>query len=378
MSCIVHFGKYYLPDAGGIESVTLSLARGAVHAGHAVQVVCFEKQPAPRHETLGGVCVQREPIACLVASQPLGVRYALTCLRAGRAADIVHLHSPNMLGALCALMIGRRPRLLVHWHSDVLNKGLLGRLLRPLESALLKRADTIVATSPVYVEASEQLRAFRDKVEVVPIGVPDVPSDRPAATSPMLATLRERVRQRRIVLAVGRLVDYKGFQGLIDAAAQLTDEAVVIIVGGGPLKETLVQRIADQGYGDRVLMAGRLSDEDLTALYQSAWLYCLPSTSRAEAFGVVLLEAMAHRLPIVATQIPGSGVPWVNQDGVSGINVPVGDAAALASACNRLVADDALRERLAQGARARYEAEFTESRSVERMNRLYVRLAGHH
>ena len=155
---IVHFGKYYLPETGGIESVTASLARGAANAGHRVTVVCFKKSPASDEEVIDGVRVVRAPIARLIASQPLGMKYFRLCVREARDADVIHLHAPNMLGALCCLMVGKRPSLLVHWHSDVIDKGWLGKAFRPLETALLRRADCIVATSGVYAEASSTLQ----------------------------------------------------------------------------------------------------------------------------------------------------------------------------------------------------------------------------
>jgi len=373
MANIVHFGKYYFPDAGGIESVTVSLAKGAARAGHVVSVVCFEKTPASNKEILDGVKIIRVPIAKLLASQPLGFKYFLQCISAASKADVVHLHAPNMLGALCTLFIPSRTRLLVHWHSDVLNKGILGKILRPLESALLRRANSIVATSQVYADASETLAPFKDKIAVVPIGVPD--AKHYGSDSQLPPTLASQIGSRKIVLAVGRLVRYKGFDVLIRAAQQLNKHSVVVIVGGGPLQQELHQAIVYGGVEDRVVLAGRLSDAaGLHALFERAALYCLPSTYRAEAFGVVLLEAMTYGLPIVASDIPGSGVPWVNQHGVSGLNVPIGDAKALADACNHILGSEELRSRLSKGARQRFLAEFTEDVSVERMMATYERI----
>ncbi|SDP57265.1 rhamnosyl/mannosyltransferase [Ralstonia sp. 25mfcol4.1] len=380
MSKIVHFGKYYPPDAGGIESVTSSLAQGAANAGHDVSVVCFKKSAADETSVVNGVRIVRLPIGKMVASQPLGLRYLLACLKAARSADLVHLHVPNMLGALGALLIGRKPRLLVHWHADVINKGVLGRLLRPLEVALLKRADCIVATSQVYAHASPLLSRFESKVTVVPIGVTDArkqagaPSEEPVAEATVPADLSRKLAGRKVILAVGRLVPYKGFDVLIEAAGRLCDDAVVVIVGGGPLQASLDAAIRAAGVADRVILAGRLSDEALHALFGAASLYCLPSVTRAEAFGVVLLEAMAYGLPIVATNIPGSGVPWVNKQGVSGINVPINDAGALAEACNRILNSDQDRRRFSEGARQRFMTEFTEEVSVKRMMAAYERL----
>jgi glycosyltransferase involved in cell wall biosynthesis len=371
MANIVHFGKYYFPDAGGIESVTASLARGAVLAGHTVTVVCFKKNSAKRKETIDGVSVIRVP-AKLIASQPLGFKYFLQCLSSAKKSDVIHLHAPNMLGALCALFIPAKVGLLVHWHSDVINKGLLGQLLRPLEFALLRRANSVVVTSQVYADASETLASFREKITVVPIGVPDAKYEVDDFQLP--PDLAAEIDNRKIVLAVGRLVPYKGFNVLIQAAQQLPKDSVVVIVGGGPLQQELQQAIKSAGVRDRVVLAGRLSDAALHALFERAILYCLPSTYRAEAFGVVLLEAMAYGLPIVASDIPGSGVPWVNQHGLSGLNVPVEDSKALADACNQILTSEVLRRKFSQGARQRYLAEFTEVTSIKRMLLAYDRL----
>lgn len=372
MAKIVHFGKYYLPDSGGIESVTVSLARGAVEAGHSVSVVCFAKSRSLPTEVIDGVTVVRAPIAKLVASQPLGLKYFGKSLAAARDADIVHLHAPNMLGALCAFFINRKTRLLVHWHSDVINKGWLGHLTRPLEKALLHRADCIVSTSQVYADSSLSLQPFKNKIEVVPIGVAD--PVRRVVTSALPPELGKRIDGRRIVLSVGRLVPYKGFDVLLQAAPALPADTVVVIVGSGPLKEELCQAAEVAPIKDRVILAGRLSDAELQALFARATMYCLPSTYRAEAFGVVLLEAMAHGLPVVATEIAGSGVPWVNQHGASGLNVSVNDAQQLAAACNEILGSDALRQKFAEGARRRFIEMFTEDVSVEKMLRTYAAL----
>lgn len=369
MANIVHFGKYYFPDTGGIESVTISLARGAVAYGHSVSVVCFEKSLAKSDEVIDGVRVLRAPITKMIASQPLGIKYFLQCLKTAKNSDVVHLHAPNMLGALCTLFIGKKPRLLVHWHSDVINKGLLGKILRPLESAFLRRADCIVVTSQVYADASETIRPHKDKIVVVPIGVPD--AKHVGANSYLPSSIDAQIYGKKIILAVGRLVPYKGFKVLIDASKHLSDDSVIVIVGDGPLQRELQQEIELAGIKDRVVLVGRLDDAALHTLFERAMLYCLPSTCRAEAFGVVLLEAMTYGLPIVATDIPGSGVPWVNQNGSSGLNVPVGDPVALAEACNQILASSELRGRLSEGARHRFVADFTEEVSVKRIMYVY-------
>ena len=122
MAKIVHFGKYYYPDRGGIESVTLNLARGASSFGHDVTVVCFANQAHGVYEMLDGIKVLRSSTLSLIASQPIGFQYLIDCFKSARKADLVHVHMPNVLAAFCALLVPPKVRLLVHWHSDIINK----------------------------------------------------------------------------------------------------------------------------------------------------------------------------------------------------------------------------------------------------------------
>lgn len=370
---VVHLGKYYHPDAGGIERVTRIMALGAHKAGYRVSVVCFDQVGAGGEEVVEDVQVFRWPIRKMIASQPFGLAYFLGCLREARSAALVHLHTPNMLAALCALFIGRKQQLLVHWHSDVVGKGWLGTLSRPLESALLRRADAIIGTSAAYVQSSRLLRPYADKVQVIPFGVKDVVK-REGAKALQSPVLDRQLAGKRIVLAIGRQVLYKGFEVLIRAAGMLPDDVAVVIVGDGPLIDEHRSLVRSMGLADKVLLAGRLSDDVVHGLLRRAALFCLPSVSRAEAFGVVLLEAMACGVPVVATRIAGSGVPWVNQDGVTGFNVAVGDPDALAGACNRILESEELRATFARAARQRFLTEFTEEVFVGRVMKVYLQL----
>ncbi len=369
---IVHFGKYYFPDEGGIESVNRTLAKGAALRGHTVTVVCFQKNFANQEEILDGVNVIRTPISKLLASQPLGFKYFLKCYSYGKNADLIHLHAPNMLATLCVLFIPTKIPLLVHWHSDVIKKGFLEYFVKPLVSVLLRRADAIVVTSPVYGKASKALSIFQEKIKVVPIGAPDVMHENDRI--PIKLEIDLKVKGKKIILAVGRLVPYKGFDILIEAAKYLTKDAVIVVVGGGLLQDKLQESIRYWGMEERVLLVGRVSDAELHALFRHAYLFCLPSISRAEAFGVVLLEAMAYGLPLVTSDIPGSGVSWVNQHGVSGLNFTVGDSHALAQACNQILVSQDLKRKLANGSRQRFLSEFTENISINSMLEIYKQL----
>ena len=371
---ILHFAKYYPPEQGGMESVTQVLAEGLAQNGHAVKVLCFTTQ-TPGNEQRQRVAVVRVPVELERASQPLGWRYFVQGLRAAQQADIVHLHAPNLLASLMCLMLPRRVKVLVHWHSDVVGKGRLGALVRPLEQRMLERADVVVATSQAYADASPMLTRVANKVRVIPIGIPPPPAQAQTQAQPVGRDFNAFLAGRQFVLALGRLVPYKGFSVLIDAARHLPHSCAVVIGGAGPLADELADQVQRLGLQDRVLLAGRVSDAELEHLFARAMVFCLPSIERSEAFGVVLLEAMARGVPCVATNISGSGTSWVNLQGVSGLNVAPANPVALAAAIQALHDDPAQHASLANGATARFQALFTAQQSVAGFSDLYAALA---
>ena len=356
---IVHFAKFYPPEYGGIESVTEALAEDHAAEGHDVEVVCFTRE-LPQLEQVGRLSLRRVKVQKEIASQPLAISYLNACKAAARNADVVHVHTPNMLAALAVLRLPRHVRLVIHWHADIENKGTLGRLVRPIERAILRRADIIVTTTKAYAEASSTLAGFKDRVRVVPIGIADVAraSKLEVATPPY-------------VLFVGRLVPYKGLNVLLDAIPLVKSNVEFHIVGTGPQLAELREQTQRLGIADRVRFLGRVEEDQLNDLMVGAAVFCLPSVNRLEAFGVVLLEAMRAGRAIISTNIPGSGVPWVN---ATGLNVPVRDPRALAEGIVQLLADPEEAARLGRLARSRFENDFSRELMSRRFLRLYHQL----
>jgi len=176
------------------------------------------------------------------------------------------------------------------------------------------------------------------------------------------------------ILTVGRLVSVKGHGVLLEAIARLAEsgEAVTAtIVGDGPRRATLEQLARQLGIADRVSFAGRVGQDDIGRYYEDADVFCLPSFS--EGLPVVLLEAMAHSVPVIASRI--AGIPELIEDGRSGLLVPPGRADLLADALRSLVVDHARRAELGAEGRRRVHAEFQLDASAERLRELIVRHA---
>ena len=360
--------KFYYPVLGGIESVVFELTEGLVRRGFELEVLCANDS----HRTVTDhqpYAVTRAASLGKILSTSMSPAMIVQGLRRMKTQDIIHVHLPDPMANLALFIARPRAKLVVHWHSDIVNQQGALRIYAPLQNWLLRRADAVVATSLAYARSSSWLQPFTHKVHVVPIGIREPRVDEVAA-----AELRKSHSGKRIIFALGRMVYYKGFDILIDAAALLPDDCVVLIGGSGELLETYRAEVRARGLEGRVAFLGRLTDDEVQACMQACEVFCLPSVVRSEAFGVVLLEAMAASRPIVATCIEGSGVPWVNQHGETGYNVPVADAAALASALTSLLADTPTREAFGRAGRRRFEQFFTADRMVDATTALYQKL----
>jgi len=370
---ILHVGKYYAPERGGIESYTRALCEWTSSRGHAVGALVHQRPGVWRttSEVIGDVEVRR--VACIAAPvyTPLSPTFPFELARAlgELKPEILHLHLPNpSCFSVLASSRARRLPWIVHWHSDIppdapdwrLRIGY--RTYRPFEQALLKRADAIVATSQAYLDASSALTRWRAKCRVIPLGVDDVALPAPQTE---LWPSRDGLK----LLAVGRLSHYKGFDVLIESLARA--DGSLLLIGDGECADALRAAAERRGVSARIRFAGAIDEETLLAAYAAADVLVLPSLNRGEAFGLVLLEAMRAHLPVIASAIAGSGIVDVVVDGETGILTRTGDADALTAAIARL-RDSALRDRLGANGRRRWEERFTLERSAQDWLALYA------
>ncbi len=363
---VVGIGKFYPPEYhGGLESVVATLNAELVRRGCAVTCVVSAVRGAGGVSDVDGVRVVRARSLGTVLSQPVAPGLAAAVRR--EAGDVAHLHHPNPLGDVAALADVRRP-LVISQHSDVVRQRALWPLYGPLVRRAFARARLVVVASENYRGASRELAGLGAKVRVVPYGITVRRFDLTPAVADRAFALRSAWGAKPVVLAVGRLVGYKGFDVLVRAAAGL--EATTVIVGAGP-EEARLRALAPTG----VVFAGRVADEDLPAYYHACDLLCLPSRTIAEAFGVVLLEAMACGKPLLTTALP-TGVTAVNREGVTGLVVPPDDVGALREALRALIGDASRRRAMGAAGRRAVETEYTAELMAERYLALYREALG--
>lgn len=377
---VLHVGKFFPPHPGGIESVSADLCAGlAAHGIETTMLAHAEPGTKRTHRAvIDGVDITQT--ACLGRAMyaPVSPTFPLHLKRlvAERRPDLIHLHVPNT-SAFWPLMFPslRRIPWIVHWHADIPRDSHSAGLrwgygvYRPWEQALLRRASAIVATSPDYRDSSEVLAPHRGKTHVIPLGIGAAPGDAHKDTNIQCPSDGLRI------LAVGRLSYFKGFDVLLRAVAA-TPGCSLVLVGDGECDASLRALARELGVESRVRFSGRIDmdaagRERLASIYANADAFCLPSTERAESFGIVLLEAMRAGLPTIASAIPGSGINYVVRDGETGLMTKPGDPASLASALARLRDDGALRQRLGEAGLRRWGEEFTLETSVARTIALY-------
>ncbi|MCL6622720.1 MAG: glycosyltransferase [Syntrophobacterales bacterium] len=359
---VTHFGKYASPVGGGMEIFLFTLCRGLMARRVACEVIVSQDTGTGQEYRDLGVAVRCLRSFGEFKSLPLcpGGLLALT----GCHADIVHLHHPNPLADL-AYLVGRpRARLVVTYHSDIVTQRGWAAVHRPLLHWILSRAAAIVATSPQYVDSSPVLSRFREKVTIIPLGIDPPPAE-------WLARPWPRPSGEPVFLFLGRLVPYKGVEVLLRALTQVPGR--LWVAGSGPLKESLRRLAQGLGVAHRVEYLGRVTEEEKWRRLAACDAVVLPSRTRAEAFGIVLLEAMAAGRPVVASDLP-SGVRLLVQEGINGFLVPPGDDQALAAALRRIASHPEEARELGAAGRELFQRHYTADTMVANYYHLYQRL----
>src|ERR1700733_2479538 len=364
---VLQVGKFYPPHMGGIETHLQALC-GALRNHADVRVIVSSDDRNTVEEMVDSVPVAR--LATLLTAFSTSISPAMVSRIRNSGAELVHIHLPNPAAVLAYLASGHRGRLVVTYHSDTVKQKVLGRMFEPLLNAALRKSAAIIATSPNYLATSPVLQAFRDRCHVIPYGIDTTQFEQ--CDSDAVRSVRARYGER-LVISVGRLVYYKGFDVLIRAMASVRGK--LVIVGDGPLRGELQALAARLGVTDKVVFAGEINNAGVTPYYHAADLFALASVARSEAFGIVQIEAMAAGLPVVNTSLD-SGVPFVSLDGQTGLTVPPGNPQALAVAINRLLDDDGLRQSLGEAGVRRARQEFSLDSMLSRTLQLYANFTG--
>jgi glycosyltransferase involved in cell wall biosynthesis len=353
---------FRLSWAGGQNQLWL-LAQGLRDRGHRQWIVTRPASELARRARAAGFDVVDHPYRGEVDPRAyLAIRRTIAAHR----PHIVHAHDSHSLmpAAVGARLVRPRPAVVGHRRVDF-----------PIRGHALSRWK--------YAKGADRLIAIRRRVRDVLLAA-GVPSERIALIpsgialaeppAPEGATLRARLDApdgAPVVLTIASLADYKDHPTLVAAAAALRPRDPMpcwAVCGAGGLLDDIRADVARRGIADRLRYLGYVADA--RGLLPQADVFCL--SSKTEGLGTSVLDAMAAGVPVAATA--GGGIPEMIEHEVTGLLAPVGDAAALAGAIDRLLDDRPLAFRLAEAARERVRA-FDVERTIDRTEALYRELA---
>lgn len=360
---ILHFACYYSPHIGGIEQVAQDVVN-AIGNEYEQRVICFNHEKHNETDIVDGIKVVRAGCFAKIASQQISFSFKKLLKRQFKEfkPDLLIFHYPNPFAAHYVLKMLKKfknCKLILYWHLDITKQKLLGKLFNGQTQKLLKRAEKVVATSPNYIEGSKFLPDFINKCVVVPNCVNSgrlniMPEDVQKAEQ-----IKNKNCGKIICFAIGRHVPYKGMEYLIRASKLLSGDFKIIIGGEGPLTESL--KSLSEG-DEKVEFIGKVDNSALRAYMLACDIFCFPSITKNEAFGIALAEAMSYSKPSVTFTIEGSGVNYVSVGGETGIEVENCNVEKYARAIEMLASDSVLRDKCGAEAKKRVELLFTDKK----------------
>ncbi len=366
---VLQLGKYFEPFKGGIELVSYQLGLALNTDEIECDILCFNHDDSI-HDINVDFKVIRAHSLFKIASTNFSWAYIKELRALMDDYDILHVHLPNPMAHLAIMLCQPRAKLVLHWHSDIINQKILEMFYSPFLKRLIKQSAAVIGATPAHVEQSDYSRFFARKSFVIPYIFDHRKLSSRSVNEEAVKEINERYGNRKIIFSVGRHVYYKGFGDLVEAARLIPDDFVIIIGGTGPNTKLLRGQIDRLDLQNKVFLVGRLTDEELVDYLDSSKMFVFPSLHRSEMFGMVQLEAFARSKPVVSTVIARSGVPYVNKSGFTGYSVPIHRPDEIASAI-LAISDEESYEVFCEQAKSWLESSFNVSDIVNKHMDVY-------
>ena len=366
---ILHFYKTSIVDSiGGVEQVIDQISRLAPKYGDVVsEVLTLSSNPFPSSVEVNGYLVHRVKLDLQIASTGFSFSAFKKFKDLASKADLIHYHFPWPFMDIVYFMSGIKKPSVVTYHSDIIRQKYLLKLYTPLMNRFLGSIDKIVATSPNYLATSDVLKAFKNKVDVIPIGIDNTCNFQP---SPDKLNYWKEKFSDKFFLFVGVIRYYKGLHILLEAAKGVNYP--IVIIGAGPIESELKSHASRLGINN-IFFLGRLPSEDKIALQMLCYCVLFPSHLRSEAFGISLLEGAMYCKPMISSEI-GTGTSFINIANETGLVVPPSDPVALRQAMQKLWQNPEMASKMGRKAESRYLDLFTSDKMVASYVDLYRKL----
>lgn len=373
---IAHIVSTFPPYKGGMGNSAACFAGELLKFNHQVTVLTtnFDQSAEEKTSWQDLELIKLKPFLKIgnTAILPGAIKYL-------KNYDVVHLHYPFYgtaeLIALVKLRFGEKIKLVLHYHMDNQARGLKGFIFSLYRlfflPIILRLSDEITCASLDYIKHSSvggYYLKHRDKFSQVPFGV-DLKQFYPA---------EQKSEPSYNILFVGgldRAHYFKGVDKLIEAYSQVYQkipQAYLTILGQGDLEVVYKHLAKEKKLEDKINFVDNADNDSLVKCYQSSDLLVLPSINQNEAFGLVLLEAMACGKPVVASNLPG--VRSVFKNGKQGLTVRPGDSLDLAEKILMILEDQKNKNRMGEMARRLAEKRYSWHLAGEKLNEIYYRV----
>ena len=371
---ILQFGKLYPPSSiGGIETTIANITEGLNESKISCDVLCCNSNNKYSEEKIENYQIIRAKSWFNLFSTYISPQLISKLKEIQNNYDIIHVHLPDPMANLALFLTKPKAKIIIHWHSDIIKQKVILKFYKPLLKWLIKRADLVITATPAHAKYSDFSDLFVHKIALIPF----IYNEEQLNITPnkrFLSELGEKFQNKKVVFTLGRLIYYKGHEYLIKAANFLSEDYVILIGGEGVLREKLEKLIIKFNLQNKVYLLGRVPDEELNVYYSFCNIFCFPSVYRSEMFGLVQLDAMHFGKPIVATNIPRSGVPFVNIDGVTGLNVEPKNEKELAEAIEKICSNKELYNKFSANAQKIVKEKYSAKKIIKALVDVYQEL----
>jgi len=321
----------FYPHIGGTEQVAYHLSQKLIKKGHQVKVICAEDEPQLGNTITDNITVKRLPFIGRIANTEITLSLPKVLLK--EDFEVIHTHLPHPWSADISALVSliRKKPLFLSYYNDIIGQGANNYIAQLYNLTALKfllnRSHKIFLAHPKYIETSPFLKPFTEKIVIAPLGVdldkfksqnePE-PSECPSIF---------------FLSCLDKFHKYKGLEYLLLSIKKIIAKIPLkLYIGGdGELLEYYQGLVKDNGLEKVVFFLGRLTDEQVIAYFNSCDVFTLPSISAAqEGFGLVAVEAMACKKPLIVSEIVGTAKDVKEHQ--AGIVIPPKDVDALAQA----------------------------------------------
>lgn len=359
----------FYPHIGGVEKYVFDLSNELIKKGDVNVTVICANEPKVKDQKVG-VIVKRLPYIGKLANTNITLTLPFELLKT--QFDIIHTHIPTPWSADISMLVAflKRKPFVLTYHNDILKEDkskviafLYNNIFLKL---LLKRASAIIITQKNYLETSKYLKQYKDKIEVVPNGID-------------LGTFKNEGIARDpntlfFLSSLDKHHEYKGLGTLIEAVAliQKQNPAIKLVIGGaGELAEKYKKLSKELGVEKNVVFLCKIDEEKKNYYYQQASIFVLPSNGAQEGFGIVLLEALANKTPVITTKY--AGVADEIRECNAGYVIKENDAKELAEKINSLLNNPTLAKEMGANGYALVTSKYTWDKLADRIKQIYYK-----